>query len=90
MSRRPFHRPPGSRLVEVVGVVALSRRKGLQFSIVEENGIRLGEILHVGITPSGRPTTSERPQRVVMAESVAARFVEAAAGIGVKLREARS
>lgn len=90
MSRRPFHRPVGTRLVEVVGLVKLSPRKGLQFAIVEENGTRLGEILHVGITPSGRPTIPERPQRLVMAEPVAARFVEAAAGIGVKLREAHS
>ncbi len=89
MSRRPFHRPLGSRLVEVVGVVALSRRKGLQFSIVEENGARLGEVLHIGISPSGRPIIPSHPQRLVMAEPVAARFVEAAAGIGVKLREAR-
>ena len=90
MSRRPFHRPLGTRLIEMVGLVALSRRKGLQFNIIEENGIRLGEILHVGLTPSGRPTIPERPQRVVMAEPVAARIVEAAAGIGVKLRGARS
>ncbi|MGI3903039.1 MAG: hypothetical protein ACRYGP_30215 [Janthinobacterium lividum] len=90
MTHRPFHRPLGTRLVEIVGLVKLSSRKALQFAIVEENGVRLGEILHVGLTPSGRPTIPERPQRMVMAEPVAARIVEAAAGIGVKLREARS
>lgn len=89
MSRSTYHRPSGATLLETVALVPLTKRKAIMFSIVEENGQRLGELLHVGLSPSGKAVIPVHAQRLVMAEPVAARFVEAAAGVGVKLREAR-
>lgn len=89
MSRPTFHRPAGATLLETIALVPLSKRKAILFSVVEENGQRLGELLHVGLSPSGKAVIPAHAQRLVMAEPVAARFVEAAAGVGVKLREAR-
>ncbi len=89
MIRSTFHRPPGAVLLETVALVKLSPRKGIQFNVISENGERRGELLHVGLSPSGKAVIPAHAQRLVMAEPIAARFVEAAAGVGVKLREAR-
>ena len=89
MSCPSFHRPAGAKLLGAGALVPLTKRKGILFSVVEENGQRLGELLHVGLSPTGKAVIPVHAQRLVMAEPVAARFVEAAAGVGVALREAR-
>lgn len=89
MSRASFHRPPGTVLVETVATVPTGRRKGLMFSFITENGVPMGEVLHVGLTPGGKPIVPRHPQRVVVREETVARFVESAAKLGVRLREAR-
>lgn len=91
MTRPPrFHRPAGTVLVETIGVVPITSRKGMIFSIISENGERRGELLHCSLTPSGKPIVPPRPQRFVVSEEVAAKFVEGAATIAVRLREGQA
>ena len=87
MSRSTYHRPAGATLLETVALVPLSKRKGILFSVVEENGERRGELLHVGLTPAGKAVPPQHAQRLVLSEPVAMKIVEALAGVGIALRE---
>ena len=87
---RPFHRPDAVKIVEIVAVIPLTSRKAVQVSIVEQNGVRMGEVRHVGLAPDGRTVEARHSQRTTIRSKAIARAVEALASVAVRLEGGQS
>ena len=84
---RAFHEPQAVKVVETVAVIALTPRKGVQVSIIEQAGVRMAEVRHVALTPDGRAVEAAHPQRATVRSKAIARVVEALATCAVRLGE---
>ena len=75
MSRRYHHRPEAAEVVEVLGIVPTTRRKGVRVARIRQGGADLVEIRSVSLDPGWQPSVGDH--RTVVRSSAVGRVIAA-------------